>query len=80
MSKYKVLKRMDLAYGSHTRSSVCHYKTIEPGTIVTLDSVAPNGNAWFIDHEGKRGKIEAGCITNLERRNIVVEILEGETE
>lgn len=76
MSKYRVRWPMDLAYGSHTRSSVCHYKTIEPGTIVTLDSVAPNGNVWFIDHEGKRGKIEAGCISNLERRGVVAEFFE----
>lgn len=74
MEKYKVLKSMHLAYGSHTRCSVCHYKAIEPGAIVTLDSVAPNGNVWFIDHENKRGKIESGCITNLEKRGTVVKI------
>lgn len=76
MSKYKVLKPMDLGYGSHTRCYVRNWKTIEPGTIVMLDSVAPNGNVWFIDDEGKRGKIEAGCITNLERRGVVVKIIE----
>ena len=74
MEKYKVLKSMHLAYGSNTRSSVCHYKTIEPRAVLTLDSVSPNGNVWFIDHENKRAKIEAGCITNLEKRGIVVKI------
>ena len=80
MSKYKVLKPMDLAYGSHTRSSVCHYETIEPGTIVMLDDIANNGNVWFIDHEGKRGKIAAGCISNLKLRGILIEFIEQPDE
>lgn len=80
MSKYKLLQPMDLAYGSHTQSSVCHYKTIPAGTIVMLDDIANNGNVWFIDHEGQRGKIEAGCISNLERRGVLIELIEQPDE
>lgn len=75
MSKgtYKVLKPLSLGYGSTTRTPTpSRYKTIQPGIEVTLESVAPNGNVWFIDHEGERGKIEAGDISNLEQMGVVV--------
>lgn len=66
--EYEVLSPITLRYGSNTRNpnpSKC--KIIPAGSILVLDSVANDGNVWFIDECGERGKIECGSIENLLR-------------
>lgn len=65
---YIVNKQIVLGYDSHVhRPTSPRHKVIEPGAVLTLDSEAPNGNVWFIDEDGERGKIECGSVSNLLR-------------
>lgn len=64
--KYLVEKSIHLGYDSHTqRPTSSRHKEIKPGAVLTLDSEAPNGNVWFFDEDGERGKIECGAVSNL---------------
>lgn len=66
---------MILRYGSHTRHlSGTHSKTWPIGSVLQLDDESPNGNVWFIDPDGERGKIEAGSVSNLICRGSVREL------
>ena len=61
-------KLITLGYDSHCRAPTPRrIKQHDPGAILSLDSEAPNGNVWFIDESGERGKIEAGEVRNLTR-------------
>jgi hypothetical protein len=76
--KFEVKKSLELGYGSHTqRPTPDRFKKFGPGTILTLDGEAPNGNVWFIDPEGNRGVVEAGEVRNLIRSGNVVELEEN---
>lgn len=73
--RFELKVPLRLGYGSHVREPTPkRYKTHPPGTILQLDSEAPNGNVWFLDPEGERGKIECGQVSNLNGR--VVELFE----
>lgn len=75
MRKFIVLKPVTLGYGSHVRQPTpSRFVTQEKGTILSLDSEAPNGNVWFFDEDGKRGKIECGEVANLTKDGRLVEI------
>lgn len=50
---------------------------MQPGDVVLHVSDAPNGNVWFLDSEGNRGKIECGEVGNLVRRGAIVLYAEG---
>jgi hypothetical protein len=70
--EYEVLEPLTLGFGSHTRQlSPSNYKTYKRGEVLTLDSESRNGNVWFIDKDGDRGKIESGSVQNLVRRGMV---------
>jgi len=68
---YIVQDEFFLYYGSTTQRSATHRRTICRGERLTLDSQAFNGNVWFIDSAGSRGKIECGSVANLERRGLL---------
>jgi hypothetical protein len=62
-----------LWFGSTTRDPNGEPKALAPGTLITLDSVAPNGNVWFHTPEG-RGKTESGSVENLLRGGLIEEV------
>lgn len=67
-----------VGYDSDVRApSPRRYKTHPPGTRLVLNSEAPNGNVWFIDPDGERGKIECGQVSNLTARGTLEEIPEN---
>lgn len=71
---------MRTGHGSNVRCPTpTRYKTHQPGEILELSSEAPNGNVWFIDQDGERGKIECGQVSSLVRDGEVVALEEGET-
>jgi hypothetical protein len=47
---------------------------LKPGSIIHLDMEAPNGNVWFIDEDGERGKIECGAVRNLTKDGHIMEM------
>lgn len=70
--KCLVLKDIRLGYGSSTRNpNPITYKIHKKGEILQHDVDCDNGNVWFIDKDGDRGKIEAGCVQNLINRDIL---------
>jgi hypothetical protein len=74
MRIFTVMKEFYLGYGSHTRQlTPSTYKMQSVGTRLSLDGEAPNGNVWFIDQNGDRGKIECGEVKNLVADGRVVE-------
>lgn len=70
MKKYLVHKEpLTLGYDSHVHAPTPRrHKTHPVGTVLTLDCEAPNGNVWFIDEDGERGKIACGSVENLIKR------------
>jgi hypothetical protein len=65
MSKYRVLTSISLGYDSDVRDpNAKRFKTFKKGDILKHDSDAPNGNVWFFDSSGERGKIECGSVMN----------------
>ena len=85
MRQFTVQKAISLGYDSHVhRPTPPRRKALEQGSIIRLDSEAPNGNVWFIDEDGERGKIQCGEVRNLTRDGRIVETpnakLEGEGE
>ena len=65
MSMYRVLTSISLGYDSDVRNpNAKRFKTFKQGDILEHYSDAPNGNVWFIDSSGERGKIECGCVMN----------------
>ena len=72
MKIYVVRKSISLGYGSHVRNpNPNRIKIHEAGSILRLDSEAPNGNVWFIDSDGERGKIECGSVANLTKNGLI---------
>lgn len=72
--KYKVIDtRFSLVYDTHTRKNSGRLDRFKIGDVVTWESDAGSGNVWFLDHNGNRGKIEAGCVDNLVRRGTLEE-------
>ena len=70
--EYKVIKPIDLGFGSNTYSpNPKNYIKVKSGEIIKYDGESSNGNVWFY-YEGKRGKIEAGSISNLIDRGSLV--------
>ena len=70
---YTVLKPFRLGYGSDVRSPTPkRYKTMKPGDEILYQSTAPNGNVWFSDPDGERGKIECGQLSNLVDRGDII--------
>jgi hypothetical protein len=68
---------MRLGYGSYVgHSSPTGYNKYVCGDILILDSVADNGNVWFIDINGKRGKIECGSISNMVQIRLIELVVE----
>lgn len=68
--KFVCLEEITLGYDSHVRAPTPRrIKIHKPGTELTLSSEAPNGNVWFIDPDGERGKIECGEVRNLTHGN-----------
>jgi hypothetical protein len=68
MKKYKVISPIKLEYGGNTQNpNPTNIKVHEPGSILCLETEAPNGNVWFIDPQGERGNTPAGCVGNLVR-------------
>lgn len=66
MRRFIVRKPITLGYGSNVHDpNPKRIREHEAGTVLTLDSESPNGNVWFIDPDGERGKIEAGEVRNL---------------
>lgn len=73
MRTYIVQKPLRLGYDSHVRAPTpTRYKTFQSGVTLRLDSQAPNGNVWFIDPDGERGKIECGAVSNLLRDGDII--------
>jgi hypothetical protein len=74
MRLFEVVQPVFLGYGSHVRHTTpTRHKLMQPGTLLRLQSEAPNGNVWFLDPDGERGKIECGEVRNLTRDGRVVE-------
>jgi len=79
--RFKVLKELKIGYGSHVHAPTpTHSKRHQPGTILHLQSEAFNGNVWFVDPDGERGKIECGQVSNLTSNGRVVELSKDDVE
>lgn len=66
MHVYEVLTSVNLGYGSSVGNpNPTHYKEHKIGAILKLDSETPNGNVWFIDSDGSRGRVQCGSVQNL---------------
>jgi len=75
MKNYIVLKPLVVGYDSHChRPTSPRYKKHMPGTVLAHQSDAPNGNVWFIDPDGERGKTESGEVANLVRSQMITEL------
>jgi len=70
---YTVLKPLRLGYDSTIHAPTPRrYKTMNPGDEILYQSTAPNGNVWFFDPDGERGKIECGDVGNLVRGGSII--------
>jgi hypothetical protein len=70
--KYVVVDTIPLGYDSDVRAPTPRrFKRHQAGAVLTHDGDAPNGNVWFIDGDGDRGKIESGSINNLVKRGVI---------
>jgi hypothetical protein len=72
MKSYIVQKPIQLGYDSNVHNPNPQiYKNHREGSVLLLSSEAPNGNVWFIDSDGERGKIECGEVQNLIDRGVL---------
>lgn len=68
---YIVMRPFEIGTGSHTRNiNSSGYIQLAVGDVVEHEDDSDNGNVWLI-YNGKRGKIEAGCIGNLQARGML---------
>lgn len=78
-TRYTALKSFQLGYGSTVRAPTPdRYKTVTPGDEVLHESTAPNGNVWFLDPDGERGKIECGEVGNLIREGSIEQTIKSD--
>jgi hypothetical protein len=72
MKSFIVQQPIQLGYDSNVHNpNPKIYKTHKEGSVLLLSSEAPNGNVWFIDSDGERGKIECGEVQNLIDRGVL---------
>ena len=72
--KYVVVKPIKVTYGSHTRNfGGTHWKMLAPGCTLVFDGENMDGEVWFIDPCGERGKVALGSISAMLKRGEVAE-------
>jgi len=72
---YVVKKEIGLIFGSTTQNPNGQAHRLQPvGTVLELDSEAPNGNVWFFTPAPNRdrGKIDCGEVRNLVNDGTIV--------